>query len=77
MTWTGQIKSGKPQETTSEILPANADARDFAAKFFSFLGTDAKADEIKLEPNPLRIMPGGLERVTRRLYALREGWSVI
>ncbi|KAF4771241.1 hypothetical protein HAV15_012318 [Penicillium sp. str.  len=46
-----------------EILPANADARDFAAKFFSFLGTDAKADEIKLEPNPLRIMPGGLERV--------------
>ncbi|KAJ5704319.1 chaperonin 10-like protein [Penicillium majusculum] len=48
---------------SEEILPANADARDFAAKFFSFLGTDAKADEIKLEPNPLRIMPGGLERV--------------
>ncbi|KAJ5544644.1 chaperonin 10-like protein [Penicillium sp. DV-2018c] len=46
-----------------EILPANADARDFATKFFSFLGSGAKADEIMLEPNPLRIMPGGLERV--------------
>lgn len=52
-----------PTIPLGEILPANADARDFAAKFFSFLGSNAEADDIKLQPNPLRIMPGGLERV--------------
>ncbi|KAF7560171.1 hypothetical protein G7046_g3971 [Stylonectria norvegica] len=43
------------------ILPADPEAREFAAKFFNFLGSEGS--KIKLQPNPIRIMPGGLERI--------------
>ncbi|POR36314.1 Zinc-type alcohol dehydrogenase-like protein C2E1P3.01 [Tolypocladium paradoxum] len=52
------------------ILPANPSARDFATKFFDFLGSETLAGGTKLEPNPARIMPGGLERIVPDGFAL-------
>ncbi|KAL7798849.1 GroES-like protein [Trichoderma afarasin] len=45
------------------IIAANPEARVFATKFFNFLSTAAADGKVKLEPNPVRIMPGGLERI--------------
>ncbi|KAK5997946.1 Trans-enoyl reductase ACTTS2-like protein [Cladobotryum mycophilum] len=45
------------------VIPANPEARIFATKFFDFLSTAAKDGKLKLEPNPVRLMPGGLERI--------------
>ncbi|KAH7141508.1 chaperonin 10-like protein [Dactylonectria estremocensis] len=42
------------------VLPANPAARAFAVSFFAYLSSSERA---KLQPNPLRLMPGGLERV--------------
>ncbi|EHK47732.1 Hypothetical protein TRIATDRAFT_81082 [Trichoderma atroviride IMI 206040] len=44
-------------------IPANPAARVFATKFFNFLSTAAADGKVKLEPNPVRLMPGGLERI--------------
>ncbi|KAF7548270.1 hypothetical protein G7Z17_g7160 [Cylindrodendrum hubeiense] len=54
----------KVHSTFGQTIPASPAARDFAAKFFAFLGSDAEDGKVNLEPNPLRIMPGGLERVS-------------
>ncbi|KAM0517020.1 hypothetical protein ACHAPE_005132 [Trichoderma viride] len=45
------------------IIPADPGARVFATKFFNFLSTAAADGNVKLEPNPVRLMPGGLERI--------------
>ncbi|KAI0837973.1 GroES-like protein [Hypoxylon sp. FL0890] len=45
------------------IMPANPRARVFAAEFYQFLGSGAIRGEVVLEPNPVRIMPGGLDRI--------------
>ncbi|KAI1417277.1 GroES-like protein [Hypoxylon sp. FL1857] len=45
------------------IIPANPRARKFAAEFYEFLGSGAVRGEVMLEPNPIRIMPGGLDRI--------------
>lgn len=45
------------------IFPASPEARVFATKFFNFLSTAAADGKVKLEPNPVRLMPGGLERI--------------
>ncbi|KAH8128205.1 hypothetical protein ACSS6W_010990 [Trichoderma asperelloides] len=45
------------------IFPANPEARVFATKFFNFLSTAAADGKVKLAPNPVRLMPGGLERI--------------
>lgn len=37
--------------------------REFATKFFSFLSASTSERGIVIEPNPVRIMPGGLERI--------------
>lgn len=42
---------------TGAIIPANPAAREFATKFYNYL---ALGD---VEPNPMRLMPGGLERL--------------
>lgn len=42
---------------SGNTIAANADAREFAAKFFKFLGSGP------LEPNPVRLMPGGFSRI--------------
>lgn len=45
------------------IITANPEARVFATKFFNFLSTAVADGKVKLEPNPVRLMPGGLERI--------------
>lgn len=52
------------------IIPANPDARVFATKFFNFLSAAAADGKVKLEPNPVRLMPGGLERIVPDGFAL-------
>ncbi|KAM3449678.1 hypothetical protein MY3296_006762 [Beauveria thailandica] len=58
------------------FFPAKPEAREFAAKFFAFLNSGARDDEIKLQPNPIRQMPGGLERIVPDGFALLSGMVV-
>ncbi|KAL7920118.1 GroES-like protein [Trichoderma austrokoningii] len=51
-------------------IPASPEARVFAAKFFNFLSTAAADGKVKLEPNPVRLMPGGLERIVSDGFTL-------
>ncbi|KAL2670159.1 hypothetical protein Neosp_015040 [[Neocosmospora] mangrovei] len=44
-------------------IPANPEARRFAAEFFAFLGSEASQGKAKLAGNPIRQMPGGLEKI--------------
>ncbi|KAF4962232.1 hypothetical protein FSARC_9684 [Fusarium sarcochroum] len=44
-------------------IPANPQARKFAAEFFKFLGSEASQGIVKLESNPVRQMPGGLDKI--------------
>ncbi|KAI0138164.1 GroES-like protein [Hypoxylon sp. NC0597] len=48
----------------------NSRAREFAAEFYRFLGSGAARGEIMLEPNPIRIMPGGLDKIVPDGFAL-------
>ncbi|KAI1379009.1 GroES-like protein [Hypoxylon crocopeplum] len=52
------------------VIPANPKAREFAAEFYRFLGSGVAQGEVKLEPNPVRIMPGGLDRIVPDGFAL-------
>ncbi|UNI21594.1 hypothetical protein JDV02_007569 [Purpureocillium takamizusanense] len=58
------------------IIPANPEAREFATHFFNFLSSQAREDKVVLEPNPVRAMPGGLERITLDGFALLGSGSV-
>ncbi|OWT43224.1 zinc-binding oxidoreductase [Pochonia chlamydosporia 170] len=55
------------------FFPAKPEAREFAAKFFDFLNSGAKENDVKLHPNPIRRMPGGLERIVPDGFALLTG----
>ncbi|KAJ4204936.1 hypothetical protein NW759_014745 [Fusarium solani] len=44
-------------------IPANPEARRFAVEFFAFLGSEAAQGKAKLAGNPIREMPGGLEKI--------------
>ncbi|OTB05606.1 hypothetical protein M426DRAFT_10353 [Hypoxylon sp. CI-4A] len=55
------------------VLPANAKARAFAAAFYEYLGSDSKTGGVKLVPNPVRIMPGGLEQIPLDGFTLLGG----
>ncbi|KAH7013246.1 chaperonin 10-like protein [Ilyonectria destructans] len=59
-----------------QTIPASPPARDFATKFFAFLSSGAEEGKINLEPNPLRIMPGGLKRVVPDGFTLLGGDGV-
>ncbi|KAG5770247.1 hypothetical protein H9Q72_002821 [Fusarium xylarioides] len=47
-------------------IPANPQARKFAAEFFKFLGSEAPQGKAKLESNPVRQMPGGLDKIAEK-----------
>ncbi|KAG5775120.1 hypothetical protein H9Q71_014513, partial [Fusarium xylarioides] len=47
-------------------IPANPQARKFAAEFFKFLGSEAPQGKAKLESNPGRQMPGGLDKMAEK-----------
>ncbi|KAI1141112.1 GroES-like protein [Hypoxylon sp. FL0543] len=44
-------------------IPANPRARNFTVEFYRFLESGYARGETILEPNPIRIMPGGLDRI--------------
>lgn len=44
-------------------VPANPAAREFAARFYEYLGSGAEQGKVHLEPNPLRLIPGGLDQI--------------
>lgn len=48
------------------VFPADLKARAFAASFFDYLGSGG----VKVVPNPIRLMPGGLENVVADGLAL-------
>ncbi|KAF5720995.1 ToxD-like protein [Fusarium mundagurra] len=52
------------------IIPANPDAHAFAKKFYDFLSKPLPSGRAQLEPNPVRLMPGGLEKVTQDGFRL-------
>ncbi|RBR23786.1 uncharacterized protein FIESC28_03402 [Fusarium coffeatum] len=52
------------------VLPANPDAHKFAKEFYNFLSSTGPSGKAKLEANPVRLMPGGLERVVPDGFAL-------
>lgn len=54
-------------------IPANAEARAFAAAFYEYLGSGARTGQIKLHPIPVRVMPGGLEKIPTDGFALLSG----
>ncbi|KAH7308485.1 chaperonin 10-like protein [Stachybotrys elegans] len=45
------------------VLPANPEARAFGVTFYNYLSASAPSGAPVLQPNPVRLMPGGLERV--------------
>ncbi|KAJ6440036.1 GroES-like protein [Purpureocillium lavendulum] len=55
------------------VFPASPEARQFAADFFQFLSKGAETGDVKLHPNPVRKMPGGLERIVPDGFALLSG----
>ncbi|KAF5004135.1 hypothetical protein FDECE_9349 [Fusarium decemcellulare] len=55
------------------VIPANAKTRAFAAAFYQYLGSGAQSGEIRLHPAPIRVMPGGLERIPSDGFALLSG----
>ncbi|KAJ3543217.1 hypothetical protein NM208_g3693 [Fusarium decemcellulare] len=57
-------------------IPANPKAREFAKEFFNFLSAESSSGRAHLEPNPVRVMPGGLERIVRDGFALLGSGSV-
>lgn len=58
------------------ILPASQNAHTFAKDFYAFLSSPGPSGKVRLEPNPVRLMPGGLERVVPDGFALLGSGSV-
>ncbi|PNP76029.1 hypothetical protein FNYG_10587 [Fusarium nygamai] len=52
------------------VIPANLDAHAFAKEFYSFLNKSLPSGRAQLEPNPVRLMPGGLEKVVQDGFRL-------
>jgi hypothetical protein len=50
-------------EADGIVLPVKKEAIDFAVKYFAYLTEAAKKDQAVILPNPVRLMPGGLERI--------------
>jgi hypothetical protein len=54
-------------------IPANTKARAFGAALYKYLGSGVESGQIKLYPNPIRVMPGGLEKIPSDGFALLSG----
>ncbi|ENH73419.1 hypothetical protein FOC1_g10008906 [Fusarium oxysporum f. sp. cubense race 1] len=52
------------------VIPANPDAHAFAKEFYNFLSKPLPSGRAQLEPNPVRLMPGGLEKVVQDGFRL-------
>ncbi|KAM0354849.1 hypothetical protein ACHAPU_000677 [Fusarium lateritium] len=58
------------------VLLANPDAYAFAKEFYSFLSKPSPPGRAQLEPNPVRRLPGGLEKVIPDGFSLLGSGSV-
>lgn len=66
---------GAEVDYKSSVMPVNPEAREFARRFFNFLSYNAKSNVPRLEPNPVRNMPGGLDRIVPDGFSLLgPGW---
>ncbi|KAI8234625.1 Trans-enoyl reductase ccsC [Colletotrichum sp. SAR 10_96] len=54
-------------------LPMNPESRRFTAEFYNYMGFEASSGVVKVQPNPVRLMPGGLERIASEGFALLTG----
>ncbi|KAH6604432.1 hypothetical protein Trco_007878 [Trichoderma cornu-damae] len=63
-------KGGQYDVSDLRVKPIYGAARVFATKFFNFLSTAGADGKVKLEPNPIRLMPGGLGRIVLDGFAL-------
>ena len=65
----GAVWEGLGEETEYQnmTLPASPRARQFAVSFYRFLSS---SDEMPIQPNPIRLMPGGLNRIVLDGFAL-------
>ncbi|KAH7205641.1 chaperonin 10-like protein [Fusarium oxysporum] len=52
------------------VIAANPDAHAFAKEFYNFLSKPLPSGRAQLEPNPVRLMPGGLEKVVQDGFRL-------
>ncbi|RKK96840.1 hypothetical protein BFJ68_g14261 [Fusarium oxysporum] len=52
------------------VIAANPDAHAFAKEFYNFLSEPLPSSRAQLEPNPVRLMPGGLEKVVQDGFRL-------
>ncbi|EEU44581.1 uncharacterized protein NECHADRAFT_85264 [Fusarium vanettenii 77-13-4] len=58
------------------VIPASQEAREFARQYFDFLAVGTSSGRSRIEPNPVRIMPGGFERVVPDGFTLLGSGSV-
>ncbi|KAI9150005.1 Trans-enoyl reductase ACTTS2 [Paramyrothecium foliicola] len=58
---------GKEIGYQGATIPADPAAREFAARFFAFLSSEALHGKPRLMANPLRQMSGGLDKITEGL----------
>ncbi|RSL90677.1 hypothetical protein CEP52_014505 [Fusarium oligoseptatum] len=58
------------------VIPASQEARKFARQYFDFLSVGTSSGRSRIEPNPVRIMPGGFERVVPDGFTLLGSGSV-
>jgi hypothetical protein len=58
--------------TTGEILPASPSWRDLTVAFFRYLSGGSPTDPTRfpIAANPIRLMPGGLDRIVPDAFAL-------
>ncbi|PCD26256.1 hypothetical protein AU210_012687 [Fusarium oxysporum f. sp. radicis-cucumerinum] len=52
------------------VIAANPDAHAFAKEFYNFLSKPLPSGRAQLQPNPVRLMPGGLEKVVQDGFRL-------
>jgi hypothetical protein len=61
---------------TGITLPANAEARSFAAAFYKYIGQESTSELNILQPSPVRLMPGGLEEIVSDGFAVLRNSSL-
>ena len=62
--------------STGFTVPASPPAREFAASFFRYLSTSARDGKSPLQPNPVRRMPGGMEKIVSDGFVLLGAGSM-
>ena len=61
---------GEPVHYQGMIIPESAGARRFAVAFYKWLSCAAEDGNVRLVSNPVRSMPGGLEKVVKDGFVL-------